>query len=110
MALTTRIVTGSEKYTTCSFPLANDMAGSWCAENSLMADNEFLHAICRSHLCDGLGYLLVPVPAIAANNECAAINTFWDCQENTGNERLAVMVFLKDFDFLSETRPVRVLT
>jgi hypothetical protein len=101
-------VTSRQKNSTRSFSLADDMASGWCAENTLMTDNELLHAICRSHFGDGLRNLLIPVSTITPDNQCAAIDSFWDCQEDTGNERLAVVVLLKDFDFLAETRSVTV--
>ena len=62
-------MTGSQEDTTSGLPLADDMAGSGCGQNAVLADEQLLDAVCGTDLCDQLNDLRIPVPAIATNNQ-----------------------------------------
>lgn len=67
--LTTRVVAGSQKNTASGLPLADDMAGSRCGQNAVLADEQLLDTVCGTDLCDQLDDLGVPVPAVTTNNQ-----------------------------------------
>lgn len=55
--------------TTSSLPLPNDMAGSRCGQNAVLADQQLLDAIRSTDLGNQLDDLWVPVSAVTTNNE-----------------------------------------
>lgn len=67
--LTTGVVAGSQKNTASGLPLADDMAGSRCGQDAVLADEQLLDTVCGTDLCDQLDDLGVPVPAITTNNQ-----------------------------------------
>lgn len=69
MTLTAGVVAGSQENTTGSFPLADDMAGGGCGQDTILADEELLDAICRTNFGNQLDDLGVPKTAIATNDE-----------------------------------------
>ena len=85
------------------FPLADDMAGGWCAEDTILSHKDLLHAISTTDLGDQLNDLGIPVTPISTNHKEATLNTFGDGEKNAGDKRLAVMGLLKDLDFLPKT-------
>jgi hypothetical protein len=54
--------------------------------------------------------LRIPVPAIAADDEEGTLGTFWDGEDDGGNEVLGVVGLLEDFDLLTKTRAVDVVS
>jgi hypothetical protein len=99
-------VTSGEQNTTGSLPLANDMASSRRAHNTIVTDDEFLHAICCANLYNELCNLRVPVPSISANDQRAAFDTFGDGEEDRSDEGFRVVILLEDLDLLTKTRAV----
>lgn len=69
MLLTTRIVAGSQENTPSSLPLADDMAGSWCGQDTVLADEELLDAVSGTNLGNQLDDLGVPEATITTNDE-----------------------------------------
>lgn len=69
MVLTTRVVTGSQKNTTSRLPLADDMTGSWCGQNTVLTDEELLDAVSGTNLGDQLNDLGVPETTVTTNDE-----------------------------------------
>ncbi len=74
----------------------------------MLADQELLNSVGSSNLRNQLNDLWVPVPSVATNNQEAALDTFWDREENAGDERLAVVGFLEDNDFFPQPGAVMV--
>lgn len=60
---------GSQENTTGSLSLADDVAGSGCGQDAVLADEELLDAVCRTNLGNQLNDLGVPETAIATNDE-----------------------------------------
>ena len=70
--LTAGVVGGGQEDTTGSLPLADDVTGSRCGENAVLADNKLLDAISNANLCNQLNDLGVPEASITSNNEGGA--------------------------------------
>jgi hypothetical protein len=51
-SLTSGVVTGGEQDTTGGLPDPDDMTGSWCAEDTILADQELLDAVGSTDLCN----------------------------------------------------------
>lgn len=77
--LTTRVVAGSQENTASGLPLPDDMTGSGCGQNAVLADEKLLDTVCGTNLCDQLNDLGVPEPAITTNNQEGA---FFLCQSS----------------------------
>jgi hypothetical protein len=77
-ALTTWVVTGSQKNPTSRLPDANDMTGGWRTENTVLSDDELLDTICRTDLCNQLNHFWVPISSITTNDKCRAIYALGD--------------------------------
>lgn len=69
LILTTGVVAGSQKDTTSSLPLADDMAGSWRRQDTVLADEELLDAVCGTNLGNQLDHLGVIETTVATNDE-----------------------------------------
>jgi hypothetical protein len=54
--------------------------------------------------------LWIPVAAITADDQEGTFGTFWDGEEDGGNEVLGVIWLLEDLDLLSKTRAVDVVS
>jgi hypothetical protein len=74
----------------------------WSAKDAIMADDQLFHAVRCSNFCDELGDFRIPIPSISSNDQSCALCTLWDGQYGACNEGLAVVLLLKDFDFLSK--------
>ena len=105
--LASGVVAGSQQNTASSLPLANDMTCSWCAQNTILTDQELLDAVCCTNLCNLLNHLGVVEAAITTNDEEGALDAFGNREENRGDEGLAIMRLLEDLDLLPETRSTR---
>lgn len=105
--LTSSIVRSSQKNTTGSFTLANDMTGSRCAQDAILADQQLLDTICSTDLGNQLHNLWIPVSSITTNDQEAVLDTLWDRKQNRSDERFAIVWLLENHDFLSQTRAVR---
>ena len=86
--LTTRVVRGGQQDTTGGLPDPDDMAGSWCAEDTILADQELLDAVSGTNLCNGLGDLGVPVATVTTNDEGGVLDALGDGEEDAGDEGL----------------------
>jgi len=80
------------------------MAGSWCAENSMLPDNQLLDSISSTDLSDQLYDFWVVISSISSNDKEAALYAFWDGEKDTGDERLAVIWLLEDTGLFSKSR------
>jgi hypothetical protein len=100
-------VAGRQKDTAGRFPYPNDVAGGWCTQDAILADQELLDAVRSTDLSDQLSDLGVPVPAIATNDKERSSNALGDRLKDTSHKGLGVVVLLEDLDFLAETRTKR---
>jgi hypothetical protein len=101
---TSGVVTGGEQDTTSGLPDPDNMAGSRSAENTILADQQLLHAIGSTDLCDLLGDLGVPVTAISSNDEEGTLRALRDRLEDADDEGLGVVLLLENLDLLAKTR------
>ena len=68
MLRTSRIVASRKKNASCSFPLTNDVAGGWCAQNTVLPNEKLLDAIGSANLGYLLDDLRVVVAAISSDH------------------------------------------
>lgn len=68
----------------------------------MLSNQQLLHAISGTDLCDLGDDLRVVVTAIATNDEEGTLNTLGDRQKNTSNERFRVVGLLEDLDLLAK--------
>jgi hypothetical protein len=68
----------SQKDTTSGLALPDDMASCRSTQDSMLADQKFLYAICSSNLGNQLDNLGVPVSSITTNDQEASLDTFWN--------------------------------
>jgi hypothetical protein len=54
------------------------MAGSGCAEDAVLTNQQLLHAVGSTDLCDLLGDLGVPVTSISSNDEEGTLRALRD--------------------------------
>lgn len=101
ITLTSRVVAGSQEDASSCLSNSNDIAGSRCAEDAILTDQELLDAVCCADLGDQLCDLWIPVPSVTANDEKGALSTFRYGEDNTGNKSLAVVFLLEDLDLLT---------
>lgn len=71
-------MTGSQEDTTSCLPHTNEVASSRGAHNTMLSNQELLHAIGGTDLCDLGDDLGVVVTAIATNDEEGTFNTLGD--------------------------------
>jgi hypothetical protein len=102
-------VTGSQKNTTGRLALADDMTGSWSAQNAILADEELLDAVCSTDLGDQLYNFWVPVSSITTNDKETVLDTLWNGEENASHEGLAVVFLLENDDLLAKSGTEAVL-
>ena len=86
---------GGQQNSSSSSPLADDMAGSGCTEDSVLTDKNLLDAVCGSDFGDELDDLGVVVTAVTTNNEEGALSSLWDRLEKRSNEVLGVVLLLE---------------
>lgn len=100
---TSRIMTRGQKNTTRGTTFPNNIAGSWCGEDTVLSDQKLLHPICCSDLGYQLDHLWVVVSSISTDNKEASISALGYGQEGAGDERLAIVGLLKDLDLFPES-------
>lgn len=93
---------GSQEDTTGCLPHANEVASSRSAHNAILSNQQLLHAIGGTDLCDLGDDLGVVVTAIATNDEERTLNTLGDRQKDTSNEGFRVVFLLEDLDLLAK--------
>ena len=98
---------GSEQDTASGLADADEVAGGRSGHDAVLADEELLHAICGTDLCNDLGDLGVVEAAITTDDEGGALSTLGDGVEDGGNEVLGVVGLLEDLDLLAEAGAVR---
>jgi hypothetical protein len=103
-SLTSGVVTGGEQDTTGGLPDPDDMTGSWCAEDTILADQELLDAVGSTDLCDLLCDLRVPVATITTNDKESVLSALRNRLEDADDERFGVVLLLEDLDLLAKTR------
>jgi hypothetical protein len=99
-------VAGGEQDTASGIADTDEVAGGRSGHDTILADEELLHAICGTDLCDDLGNLGVVITAITTDNERCALSTFGNGVEDGGNEVLGVVGLLEDLDLLAEAGAV----
>ena len=92
----------SEKDTASGFPFPDDMTCRRCTQNTILADQKFLHAVCCAYLRNQLGDFGIVVSAISADDQEAPFYAFRYREEDAGNESLAVVGLLKDGDLFTK--------
>lgn len=102
--LTSGVVTGSQQDSSGSPPLADDVAGGGCTEDSVLSDQKLLDAVCGSDFGDYLDDLGVVVTAVTTDDEECILGSLGDGLEERSNEVLGVVLLLEDDDLLAETR------
>lgn len=83
------------------------MAGSRCAQNSILANEDLLDAVRGSDFGNELNNLGVVVAAVSANNEEGILGTLGDGLEEGGDEVLGIVLLLEDDNLLAETGAAR---
>lgn len=101
---TSRVVTGGEQDTASGLPDPDDMAGSRCAEDTVLTDQQLLHAVGSTDLCNLLGDLRVPVTTISSNDKEGTLRALRDRLEDADDERFGVVLLLENLDLLAKTR------
>jgi hypothetical protein len=96
-------VTCCKQDTSSSSSNTYDVTGSRRTHDAIVTNNQLLYAICGTDLSNQLRDFGVPVTSITTNDQCRAFNTFGDREEDTGNERFAVVFFLENFDLFTKT-------
>lgn len=99
---TAGVVAGGEQDTTSGLADTDDIARSRSAQNAILTDDELLDAVRRADLGNQLRDLGVPVSAITADDESAALDALGDREEDGGDESLAVVGLLEDLDLLTK--------
>jgi hypothetical protein len=99
-------VTGSQQNTTSGLPLSDDMTSSRCTQDAILANQQLLHTIRSTNLCNKLHNFWVPVSSITTNDKEAALSTFWNREEDGRDERLAVVGLLEDGDLFAKSGAV----
>lgn len=99
---TTGVVTGSQEDTTGCLPHTNEVASSRGTHDAILSNQELLHAISGTDLCDLGDDLGVVVTAIATNDEEGTLSTFGDRQEDASDEGFRVVGLLEDLDLLAK--------
>ena len=99
---TSGIVAGSKKDSAGSVAFPNDMTCSRCAEDAVLSDQKFLHTVCRADLRNELRNFWVVKAAISSNHEEASVHTLRYGEKDTGDEGLAVVRLLEDFDLFAK--------
>lgn len=102
--LTSGVMAGSQKDASSSLSYPDDMAGGWCAENAVLADQELLDTVCGADFGNDLSDLGIPVAAVTADDEERAGNAFRDGLEDAGYKGLGVVVLLEHLDLLAQAR------
>jgi hypothetical protein len=97
-------VTGGEQDTTGGLPDPDDMTGSWCAEDTILADQELLDAVGSTDLCNLLCDLRVPVATITTDDKESVLSALRNRLEDADDERFGVVLLLEDLDLLAKTR------
>ena len=67
---------GSEEDTAGRFPYPDEVTGSRCAHDAILADQELLDAIGSTDLGNGLGDLGVPVTTVSTDDEERVLYAF----------------------------------
>lgn len=62
-------MTSGQKDTTSSLAYPDDVAGCWCAEDTVLTDQELLDTVGGTNLGDQLSDLGVPVATITTNDK-----------------------------------------
>ena len=93
-----------EQDATSCLPLANDMAGSWCAQYAVLAYEQLLYSVRSTNLCNLLDDLRVIVSAISANDEECSFCTFRYREKDRCDKGFAVVFLLEDCDLLAQSR------
>jgi len=104
MVHTSRVVTGGEQDTASGLPDPDNMTGSGCAEDTVLANQQLLHAVGSTDLCDLLGDLGVPVTSVSSNDEEGTLRALRNRLEDANDEGLGVVLLLEDLDLLAKTR------
>lgn len=86
MEHTSRVVTGGEQDTASGLPDPDDMAGSRCAEDTVLTDQQLLDAVGSTDLCNLLGNLRVPVTSITSNDKEGTLRALGDRLEDADDE------------------------
>lgn len=71
-----------------------------------MSNEQLLYTVCCANLRDQLRHFRVPISSIPANNQERALDALRDGEQDAGDESLAVVFLLEDFDLLTKTGPV----
>lgn len=95
---------GSKEDTARGIAFPNNVAGSRSTQNPILSDQQFFDSVCSSDLGNQLHGFGVVVTPISPDNQEATIDALGNREQNTGNERFAVVVLLEDGNLLSKTR------
>lgn len=100
-------MTGSQQDTTSSLTHTDHIASGRGAQDTVLADQQLLHAVGSADLRDQLDDLGVVVTAITTNDQEGALSTLRDGKEDASDEGFGVVGLLEDGDLLTETRTGR---
>ena len=97
-------MTGGQQDPTGGFSFPDDMTGCRCAQDAILSDEELLHSIGSANLGNQLDDFGVEVATITTNDQEASLGALRNGEQDTGDERLAVVGLLKDLDLFAEAR------
>ena len=100
---TSRVVASSEQNTTGSPSFTNNMTGSRGTQDTVLTDQQLLDTISSTNLSNQLHNLGIVVSSISSNDQETPLSALWNGKEDAGNERLAIVRLLKNFDFFPKT-------
>lgn len=95
---------GSKQDTTGSLSLSYDVACCWRAQNTILANDQFLDPVACTNLCNELCHFWIPVASITADDQRGTFSSLWNRQDDRSYEVLGIVLLLKDLDLLSQTR------
>ena len=96
-------MTGSQQNTTGCLLHADEIACTRGTQETILTDDQLLHAVRSTDLRNFLDDLGVVIPAVTTDNEERTLSTLGNRQENARDERLGVVRLLEDGDLLPET-------
>lgn len=100
--LTTRVMGRCQQNSTGSPPLANDVRSCGGAQNTVLAHQQLLDAVCRTNFCNELYDLGVVVSPVSSNDEEGVLGTLGDGLKQGGDEVLGIVLLLEDYDLFTQ--------
>lgn len=88
LALTSGVVAGSQEDASSCLPYPDDMAGCWCAQDAILADDELLDAVRGTDLCNQLRDFWIPITTVTTDDKCGTRDTLGNRLQNASYKSL----------------------